>query len=162
MGFIPVDARWYLADVVIEHRLDGDADNLVYVNTHLIEAGSPDVAYDKAVVLGRGEEREYENTDGRLVRVLFRGLRELNVIHEPLEDGAELMYTEDIDVPEEQLREWGRPRERLGVFHPIEARTAGPNCLPAVFGPLVEGFESEAVGEAPDAEPGAAADGGGM
>ena len=46
MGFIPEGARWYLADVVLEHRLDGEAENLVYVNTHLIEAGSPDEAFD--------------------------------------------------------------------------------------------------------------------
>lgn len=140
MGFIPKDARWYLADVVLEHRIDAEAQNLVHVNTHLVEAGSPDEAYDKAVALGRGAEHAYENTDGRRVRVLFRGLRELNVIHEPLEDGAELMYTEDAGVPEERLREWGRPRERLAVFAPIEGKPGGPNYLPEVFKPLVEGL----------------------
>lgn len=87
MGFIPKDAHWYLADVVMEHRIEGDAQNVVHVNTHLVEAGSPDEAYVKALALGRGGEHDYENTDGRQVRVLFRGLRELNVIHEPLEDG---------------------------------------------------------------------------
>lgn len=116
MSFIPKDARWYLADVVLEHRIDGDPENVVHVNTHLVEAGSPHEAYEKALALGRAGEREYENTDGRVVRVVFRGLRELNVIHEPLEDGAEIMYAEEVGVPEERLREWVRPRERLGVF----------------------------------------------
>ncbi len=55
MGFIPADARWYLADVVLEHRVEGGTENLVYVNTHLIEASSPDAAYDKAVALGLQE-----------------------------------------------------------------------------------------------------------
>ena len=93
------------------------------------------------------------------MRVLFRGLRELNVIHEPLEDGAEIMYTEDIGVPEERLREWGRPRERLGVFRLIVPRAGGQNCLPAVFGPLVEASESEVASESPDAAPGTSLEG---
>ncbi len=157
MGFIPKDARWYLADVVLEHRIAG-APNVVHVNTHLVEAGSPDEAYEKALALGRGAEREYENTDGGRVQVLFRGLRELNVVHEPLEDGAELMYAEEVGVPEERLRGWCRPRERLGVFAPIEDKGGAPNYLPGVFAPLLGGDGSSAAGQSPDAEPGAAPD----
>lgn len=138
MGFIPIDARWYLADVVLEHRIEGESQNVVHVNTHLVEAGSPEKAYEKALALGRRSEHKYENTDGRQVRVVFRGLRELNVIHEELEDGAELMYTEDVGVSEEKLREWDRPKERLAVFAPIEEKH-GPNYLPEVFKGLDEG-----------------------
>ena len=140
MGFIPKDARWYLADVVLEHQIEGESQNVVHVNTHLVEAGSPEEAYEKALALGRGSESEYENTDGRQVRVAFRGLRELNVIHEELEDGAELMYTEDVGVPEDKLREWVRPKEQLGVFAPIKG-TSGPNYVPEVFKGFVEGPE---------------------
>jgi hypothetical protein len=118
--------------VVLEHRIDGDPRNVVHINTHLVEAASPDEAYEKALALGRGAEREYENTDGRLIRVVFRGLRELNVIHEPLEDGAELMYSEEVGVQEERLREWARPRERLGCSHRSRTgstpRTTCPEC----------------------------------
>ena len=152
MGFIPKDARWYLADIVLEHRIDGDSQNVVHVNTHLVEAGSPDEAYEKATALGRAGEHEYENTDGHCVRVVFRGLRELNVIHEPLEDGAELMYTEDIGVPEERLREWVRPRDQLGVFAPIEPRPASPNSFPESVMRMLEGegFSRQDVEEAPN------------
>lgn len=141
MGFIPPNARWYLADVVLEHRVDGDARNIVHVNTHLVEAGSPDEAYDKAMNLGRNSEHEYENTDGRRVRLVFRGLRELNVIHDPLEDGAELMYTEQVGVSEERLRECIRAREQLAVFAPIRGRHDGPNYLPEAFKSLTDGAE---------------------
>ncbi|VTR93035.1 Uncharacterized protein OS=Rivularia sp. PCC 7116 GN=Riv7116_2885 PE=4 SV=1: DUF4288 [Gemmata massiliana] len=147
MGFIPKDACWYLADVVMEHRIEGDERNIVHVNTHLIEAGSPDEAYEKAQALGRDGESDYENTDGQRVRVLFRGLRELNVIHEPLEDGAELMYTEDVGVPEEKLQTWNRSREKLAVFAPIRGLRNGPNYLPGVFKPLVDGASEN---ESPD------------
>ena len=68
-GFIPEGVRWYLADLVVEHQIDADARNVVHVNTHLVEAGSPDEAYAKALALGRAEDHEYElvvhTMDGR-------------------------------------------------------------------------------------------------
>ncbi|QDU96246.1 DUF4288 domain-containing protein [Lignipirellula cremea] len=155
MGFIPKDSRWYLADVVLEHRIDGDLQNVVHVNTHLVEAGSPDEAYSKALALGHSGENEYENTDGQHVRTLFRGLRELSVIHEPLGDGAELMYTEQVGIPEERLRSWGRPRESLAVFAPITDKRDAPNYLPHMFKTLVDGESASSE----QAEPGAAPDG---
>jgi hypothetical protein len=139
MGFIPKDARWYLADIVLEHVIEDDPRNLVQVNTHLVEAESPEQAYDKALALGRNAEQEYANTDGKRVRVLFRGLRELNVIHEPLEDGAELMYRESAGVPEDELRGWVTAKGRLGVFAPIESKQGGPNYMPESVMQLLEG-----------------------
>jgi hypothetical protein len=130
MGFISSGARWYLADIILELIVEGDPLNLVQVNTHLVEAESSEQAYEKAMALGNGAVQEYANTDGKRVCVVFRGLRELNVIHEPLEDGAELMYSETIGVPEEQLRGWITPKEQLGVFAPIEPRSDGPNSMP--------------------------------
>lgn len=146
MGFIPKDARWYLADVVLEHRIDGDAQNVVHVNTYLVEAGCPDEAYQKAMAFGKAGELEYVNTNSRLVRVVFRGLRQLNVIHEPLEDGAELMYSENVGVPEEQLRGWITPKEQLGVFAPIAPKSS-PNYMPESVMQMLEaeGFSREDV-----------------
>jgi hypothetical protein len=138
LGFIPSDARWYLADVVLEHRVEGDPRNVVHVNTHLVEAGSPEHAYEKAMALGRSAEHAYENTDGRPVLVIFRGLRELGAVHEPLEDGAELMFTEDVGVPEERLLAWAKPKEGLAVFAPAEVFRGTPNYLPVEFWPLVQ------------------------
>ena len=74
MGYIPEGARWYLADIVLEHIIDGDPRNVVHVNTHLVEAHSPEEAYAKALDLGRCSELEYLNTDSKQVRVVFRGL----------------------------------------------------------------------------------------
>jgi hypothetical protein len=161
MGFIPKDARWYLADIILEHIIEGDPRNLVHVNTHLVEAESPEQAYEKALALGSGSEHEYANTDGRQVRVVFRGLRELNVIHDALEDGAELAYAETVGVPEEHLRGWITPKEQLGVFSPIEPETDGPNSMPESVMQMLEaeGFSREDVDGR--AEPGATPDCGG-
>jgi hypothetical protein len=130
MGFIPKDARWYLADVVLEHTIGGDSRNVVHVNTHLIEADSPDRAYEKAVTLGRAAEFDYTNTDSEQVRVAFRGLRELNVVHEELKDGAESSYREYTAVPESRLQEWARAKQDLGVFAPIRDKLDVPNYFP--------------------------------
>jgi hypothetical protein len=143
MGFIPEGARWYLADIVLEHRIDGDPRNLVHVNTHLLEAESPDEAYVKAIDLGRRSEQEYLNTDSRAVRAVFRGLRGLDVIHDPLEDGAEIAYSESVDVSEEELSRWLVPRESLSVFAPCRPKSGGPNYMPEAPMRLLEasGFD---------------------
>lgn len=130
MAYIPQDARWYLADLVLELTVEGDPRNLVHVNIHLIEADSPDLAYEKATALGRESEQVYTNTAGREVRVKFRGLRELNVIHDGLEDGAELTYEESTAVPEAELAAWVRSRERLAVFREPGFKHDVPNYMP--------------------------------
>lgn len=129
MAFIPNDARWYLADIVLESTIEGDSRNLVDINTCLVEADSPDQAYEKAVALGRDSELEFLNTDGKQVRVMFRGLQELGVIHDDLEHGAELQYRRSVNVPEGQLREWILPREALGVFKPRQPNWGYPNTM---------------------------------
>jgi Domain of unknown function (DUF4288) len=147
MGFIPKDARWYLADIILEHIVEGDRRNRVHINTHLIEAESPEQAHEKSLALGSRSEHEFANTDGNQVRVVFRGLRDLGVIHDALEDGAELIYEEKMGVAEEQLRGWIRSKEQLGVFAPIESNSPGPNCMPeSIMKRLeAEGFSREDV-----------------
>ena len=137
MGSLSDEARWFLADLVLEHRIEGESLNVVHVNTHLVAAGSPEEAYEKSSALGRDAEQEYVNTDGRQVQVVFRGLKELDVIHEPLEDGSEIMYSEAVGVPEDRLRDWVKPRDSLGVFSPVAAKKSVPNYLPLEFEPLV-------------------------
>jgi catechol 2,3-dioxygenase-like lactoylglutathione lyase family enzyme len=84
---------WYLADVVS----DG-AD--VMITTHLVEAGSADEAYAKAMALG-------EDTDG------FVGLHDLTEIQEPLVDGAELAFQ---TRPGAQAATLVVKKEQLGIF----------------------------------------------
>ncbi len=138
MGFIPKGARWYLAGLILEHTIEGDPRNVVHVNTHLIEADSPEEAYQKANAQGRAGEIEYANTDGRMVRVAFRGLRDLDVIHDDLEDGAELFYEERVGIPEDALAGWVTPKEELAVFAPRQARSGGPNYLPQEIAEMLE------------------------
>lgn len=138
MGFIPLGARWYLAGLVLEHTIEGVPRNVIHVNTHLIEADSPEEAYRKANALGRRGQMEYANTDGKTVRVAFRGLRDLDVIHDDLEDGAELFYEERVGVPEDALAGWVKPKEELSVFAPRRDKSDGPNYLPQEVAEMLE------------------------
>lgn len=126
MSYIPEDAEWYLADILMEITVEGDSRNVVHTNTVLIRAGSPDEAYEKALTKGRTEEISYQNPDGRLVTFLFKGLRDLIVIQEQLEDGAELTYTERIGMPEDELQKLITPKNELSVFEPISL-SQGPD-----------------------------------
>ena len=118
---------------------------LELLNLNLIEAASPDEAYEKSIALGRAGESAYENAAGKLVRVVFRGLRDLFVIYEDLEDGAEILYEEKVGVPEDQLRTMVKERNALGVFAPIEdwSTTAGKPILLSADGAklLLKHFE---------------------
>jgi len=118
MGYIPADAKWWLADLAIEFTIDGEEGNRVHYNLTLMRADSAEQAYRKALEYGLRQENTYTNSDGRTVKVRFRGLRDLYVIYDQIEDGAELLYEEAIDLPEAQLLASIKPKERLSVFEP--------------------------------------------
>lgn len=126
MAYIPPNARWYIAEIVEEIRVEDDSRNVVHKNLILIKADSPEEAYDRALSLGRESETSYENPDGKQVHIAFRGLSELNVIHDELDHGTEILYEEKIGVPEEQLERWILPKAKLGAFRDI-APSSGPN-----------------------------------
>jgi hypothetical protein len=116
MPFIPKNAEWYLAEIVIEFQVETDDRNIVHVNFMLIEASSPEEAYNKALRLGQISNGEHINDEGNRVKVAFRGLRNLHVIYEPLEDGAEILYEEHQGISESNLGKLVRPKEMLNVF----------------------------------------------
>ena len=108
MGYIPESAKWYLADIVQEITVEGDPRNVVHTNLVLVRADSPEDAYQKALELGIAGDQSYENPYGKRVTFRFRGLHDLNVIHDELEHGAELIYREHFDLDESAIREWVR------------------------------------------------------
>lgn len=110
---------------MVQIRVEDDARILVHVNTVLVRADSPEQAYDEAMRLGRDNEQEYENSDNKLVHTTFRGLRDLNVIHDELEHGAELAYSQESVHSEEEAQAFVRNHRDLAVF--TERR---PSCGP--------------------------------
>ena len=119
MGYIPSDAEWYLADVIMQVAVEDDPRTVVHSNIVLIRADSPDEAYEKALEIGHHQETTYKNTDGKQVQFRFRGLKSLNVVYDELADGAELTYSEEVGVPEEEIQRRIVPKEELSVFAPL-------------------------------------------
>ncbi len=126
MAFIPKNALWYIAEVVLEITVEGDDRNVVQVNYLLVRAQSPDEAHEKAMALGAEHQTTYLNPGHKTVTIAFLGLRNLSVVYESLEDGAELLYEEKVGVSHEALRVMICAKESLSVFRPIQA-SSGPN-----------------------------------
>jgi len=116
MGYIPKNTKWYLADLVIEHRIANERRRVIHINTVLVRANSPKSAYLKSMILGRKSQYTYKNTEDNNVKVIFRGLRELMVIHEELEHGAELYYSEKVVSTEKQISGMLTKKHKLSVF----------------------------------------------
>jgi len=126
MGYISPDAKWYLADIVQRIEVEGDPRLVVHTNVVLIRADSPDEAYTKATEIGAASEISYDNPDGKRVDIMYCGLSDLNVIHDELEHGAELTYTEKIGIDDAAIRRLIPSKEELGIFAPRRTST-GPD-----------------------------------
>jgi len=105
--------QWYIADVIEEYRIEGYKRAFVWVNKHLIRANSGQLAYKKAIEIGKISNRKYKNTDNKRVHSIFRGLMNLLPIYEPLEDGAEIQWTDNGQMTEKAIRKLIAPKQRL-------------------------------------------------
>ena len=118
MGYIPKGAEWFLAELIQELIVEGDEHNIVWRNLTLVRAVSPEEAFEKAMSLGSAGDTEYRNSDGALVTTRFRGISFLDVIHDPLEHGAELLFRSDVGLSEEQIVKLVHRKEELEAFQP--------------------------------------------
>ena len=112
------DGEWYVADLVMEITVLGATRNAVHRNLTLIRANSPTDAYEKALQFGRKAETSYDNPQGRLVTIEFRGVAQLDTLLEDLYDGGELTFEERVGVPPEEIRRMIPPRDQLRAFVP--------------------------------------------
>ena len=127
MPYIPTDAQWYLADLVVEIAVEGDPRRVVHINTVLVNADSPSDAYEKALELGAAQVSDsYLNPAGKQVDSRFVGLKDLAVIHDKLEHGAELFFVEKADMQPVEILAIVQPKEKLSIFTDIEP-SAGPD-----------------------------------
>jgi hypothetical protein len=116
MGYIPPNAKWYLAEIVEEISIEGEEELVVYINLVLVRADSPEEAYAGALELGRQHHISYLNTDGKEVRCVFRSLHDLNVIHDELEHGTEIIYEKREGLNKQQVEKLVKSKGNLGIF----------------------------------------------
>ncbi len=141
MMHLPEDSDWYLAWLVQEITVEGDPRNVVHTSTRLIHAGSAEEAYEKAIRLGEEEQTTYENSEGKQVRIVFRGLTDLNVIHEELADGAELTFQEEVGISDEEVAQMLTARADLTVFR--EDDEENPDIPNYIDKEVAEEFEAD-------------------
>jgi hypothetical protein len=122
MAYIPKDAEWFLAELVEEFVVHGYKRNAVHINYVLIQARTPDEAYSKAIKLGRQHQGTWKNPAGQTVTHRFVGLRDLDVIYDPLEHGCEIMFIERLGLSRAGLRKLVRKKKQLEAFRPVPIR----------------------------------------
>ena len=128
MAYIPEDKKWYIAELVMECQIEQEPRNVVHVNIVLVRADSPQEAFEKAEQLGKESEDSYLNHNNQQATWYYRGLRDLNVIYDDLEHGAELMFEEEIGVSEDEVQDMLREKSELNVFREWKPRDSSePN-----------------------------------
>lgn len=106
--------HWYLATLVLEFNYGGPTSPL-HVNSYLIRAASPEEALEKAQRL-EGPDYEYTNLLGGKVKCVFRGINQLLVLPDQLEDGCELFWEEVPEATEEEIRKLIKRPEEMAAF----------------------------------------------
>jgi hypothetical protein len=120
---MPAQASWYLADLVVEVRVEGYKRSVVHINTFLIEANSPEDAYEKAKEVGRGQNNAYDNPEGKRVTFRFRGIHNLaEIVDGVLEHGTEIRWRELQRMTEPGIRKLIPKKRDLVVFSPLKPR----------------------------------------
>ena len=150
MAYIPKDAEWFLAELVEEFRVEGHRRNVVHINYVLINARTPSEAYRKAMQLGKVTNSKWKNPKGEIVTHRFLGLRELDVIHDPLEHGCEIMFIERLGMTRANTRKLVRKRRELEAFLPVRARPGRPDYSSKEIMDMVEKeLKKREIGESP-------------
>jgi hypothetical protein len=116
MAHIPAKSKWYITELIVEIRVEGEDRNVLHKNMLLIQADSPERAFERALEYGRTYDYQDKNPQNKVITSRFRGLASLDVIYEELEDGAEILYDERIGVSEDDILRLIVPKDKLAVF----------------------------------------------
>jgi hypothetical protein len=111
--------QWYIShEILCAEPYDQETDEplTVWENLILIRANSPEEAYEKANQHGRDSEEEIR-IDEKKGRHRFVGLKDLVLIYDDLEDGAELEWHE-MELTRAQAKELTKQKEQLHAFNP--------------------------------------------
>lgn len=123
MGYVDelyLTRKWYVSHEILTLAPDhspADAKLDVWENLILIRAQSPEEAYLKAMEHGRANESAI-TVGGEKGSVRFRGLRDLVLIYDELEDGAEIEWHE-MDLTREEVDELLKDKNDLHAFNPV-------------------------------------------
>jgi len=119
--------EWYIAHEILyfepsRQKNKKKANWTVWENLILIRAKSPGEAYRKAMDLGRLNEHAVK-IDGEDGYCRFRGLRELTLVYDELEDGAELEWRE-FQMEPTKLNQMVIPKAKMQAFKVAPKRSS--------------------------------------
>ncbi len=107
--------NWYVATLIIRSRVEGDNSSARPCDEQirLIRAQDEEIAYQKALKLGKAEEQSYQNGEGETVYWEFVGLANLEELTESIQDGTEIRSRLfDSSNPSSLVR----PKDQLSVY----------------------------------------------
>lgn len=122
-------ARWYIAKLIEEIAVEDDPLKVIHRTVTVIYANSEQEAYERAILLGKEREIIYRNPGDKLVRTIFWGLGELNVVSESPDHGFDFFDEERVMRHGQQGKRvpqrWAMRIEQQPVFHSVETATHG-------------------------------------
>ena len=110
--------KWYLAHEILYIEVNEALNQesfWVWENLILIQADNPEEALDKAMINGQNSEGPVE-IHGIKGYLTFKGLKNLILIYDELEDGAELEWME-YEVNKEKLEQMVRTKQDMQAFN---------------------------------------------
>lgn len=107
---------WYVAEIVMEVKTEGESLSVINVKYVLIHANSPEDAFDEAEEIGKSNEDSYIGPGDQKITWIYHGLRDLSAVYEDLENGSELLIEEEASVSLEEIREVVAEKMQLNVF----------------------------------------------
>ena len=116
--------EWYVATVILKCEVAGESsfpdERTCLQQIHVLRALDREVAYDKAIELGKSLELSYLNSDAQEVSWTFIGLENLEELSDKvIRDGTEIwgriFYTNTLDALVAE-------KEQLSVFYIDEIR----------------------------------------
>ena len=99
--------KWYVAEVIIRCRVGKASKRRTLYDRQIkvLRAATDEVAYDRALELGRAENQSYKNSAGEKVSWEFLGLGNLELLHEKtISDGTEIHSRLERGNPKSEVR----------------------------------------------------------
>lgn len=120
--------NWYIAHEILYfeprfRRKSKGTELTVWENLILIKAKSPQQAYEKAIEHGRASEQAVR-IDGEHGKCRFRGLRDLILVYDKLEDGAELEWRV-LQASSVRLKRLVTTKQKMQAFKYVREKSRG-------------------------------------
>jgi len=108
---------WYVAQLVVESRVDEMPEPIVLIESVLFRAESPEEAFGKASLLCASTDHVYRNKTGKTVTQRYVGIHDIDDLQaERLEDEQVLQVRVVSNIPTRDASDLVREKSQLSLF----------------------------------------------